>query len=379
MKKLVYILLFLIVSCYSSGNSEFIRMFIEKNSDVIKILRNNKTQIKLSIIDKNKGFNEYEYNVDANQYFYPASTVKLPIALFALEKLNEYKYLSIDTPFMLEDDTLKTTMRRELEKIFVLSDNQANNRLFEFLGQDYINQKFISKGMNESRIFHRLSTTNSSNLNGKRVDFFLNDSIISFQNKNIAPSKLNLKGVKKGIGYINQTGSLIKEPMNFSDKNFISINDLHKIIKILFFPDKFEKSERFNLTQLQKDVVFKYMSGYPKEFGYNEKEYPYFFNKFFIYGDEKLEFSNRFKIFNKVGLAYGFVVDNAYIVDTKNNIEFLLTAVIYSNSNQTMNDDEYDYEKISIPFLASLGRKIYDLELRRFKKMLPDLSLFKNI
>ena len=207
MKKLVYILLFLIVSCYSSGNLEFTRMFIENNSDIIKILRNNKTQIKLSIIDKNKGFNEYEYNVDANQYFYPASTVKLPIALFALEKLNEHKYLSVDTPFMLEDDTLKTTMRRELEKIFIISDNQANNRLFEFLGQDYINQKFISKGMNESRIFHRLSTTNSSNLNGKRVDFFLNDSIISFQNKNIAPSKLNLKGVKKGIGYWKPMGA----------------------------------------------------------------------------------------------------------------------------------------------------------------------------
>ena len=79
---------------------------------------------------------------------------------------------------MLEDDTLKTTMRRELEKIFVLSDNQANNRLFEFLGQDYINQKFISKGLNESRIFLRLSTKNSSNLIGKRVDFFLDDSII---------------------------------------------------------------------------------------------------------------------------------------------------------------------------------------------------------
>ena len=97
------------------------------------------------------------------------------------------------------------------------------------------------------------------------------------------------------------------------------------------------------------------------------------------YGDNKDEIPDNIKIFNKVGLAYGFVVDNAYIIDTKNNIEFLLTAVIYSNSNQTMNDDEYDYEKISIPFLASLGRKIYDLELRRFKKMLPDLSLFKNI
>ena len=107
MKKLVYILLFLIVSCYSSGNLEFTRMFIENNSDVIKILRNNKTQVKLTVIDKNKGFNEYEYNVDANQYFYPASTVKLPIALFALEKLNEHKYLSIDTQFMLEDERVQ--------------------------------------------------------------------------------------------------------------------------------------------------------------------------------------------------------------------------------------------------------------------------------
>ena len=359
MKKLFYILIFLIVSCYSSGNSEFTRKFIEKNSDVFKILRNNKTQIKLSIIDKNKRFNEYEYNVDANQYFYPASTVKLPIALFALEKLNEHEYLSIDTPFMLEDDTLKTTMRRELEKIFVLSDNQANNRLFEFLGQDYINQKFISKGMNESRIFHRLSTTNSSNLNGKRVDFFLIDSIISFQNKNIAPGKLNLKGVKKGVGYIDQTGNLIKKPLDFSEKNFISINDLHKMTKILFFPDKFEKFSRFNLTRKQKDLLFKYMSGYPKDFGYKEKEYPYFFNKFFIYGDNELAFTNSFKIYNKVGLAYGQLTDMAYIIN--DDISIILTATIDVNTNKIYNDDNYDYDLIGFPFLAQLSRGIFKI------------------
>ena len=357
MKKLVYILLFLIVSCYSSGNSEFTRMFIEKNSDVIKILRNNKTQIKLSIIDKNKGFNEYEYNVDANQYFYPASTVKLPIALFALEKLNEHKYLSIDTPFMLEDDTLKTTMRRELEKIFVLSDNQANNRLFEFLGQDYINQKFISKGMNESRIFHRLSTTNSSNLNGKRVDFFLNDSIISFQNKNIAPAKLNLKGIEKGGGYINQDGKLIKKPMDFSEKNFISIDDLHKIIKILFFPKNFEEIRRFDLTQEQKNLLLKFMSGYPKEFGYDNEKYPYFFNKFFIYGDKEIEFDENIEIYNKVGLAYGQLTDVAYIIN--DDVSIILTATIDVNTNKIYNDDNYDYDLIGFPFLAQLSRGIF--------------------
>ena len=44
-----------------------------------------------------------------------------------------------------------------------------------------------------------------------------------------------------------------------------------------------------------------------------------------------------------------------------------------------MNDDNYDYEKTSIPFLASLGRKIYDLELKRYKKVLPDFQIFKNL
>jgi len=248
-------------------------------------------------------------------------------------------------------------MRRELEKIFVLSDNQANNRLFEFLGQDYINQKFISKGMNESRIFHRLSTTNSSNLNGKRVDFFLNDSIISFQNKNIAPAKLNLKGIEKGGGYINQDGKLIKKPMDFSEKNFISIDDLHKIIKILFFPKNFEEIRRFDLTQEQKNLLLKFMSGYPKEFGYDNEKYPYFFNKFFIYGDKEIEFDENIEIYNKVGLAYGQLTDVAYIIN--DDVSIILTATIDVNTNKIYNDDNYDYDLIGFPFLAQLSRGIF--------------------
>ena len=100
--------------------------------------------------------------------------------------------------------------------------------------------------------------------------------------------------------------------------------------------------------------------------------------KFFLYGDTKDKIPDNIKIFNKVGLAYGFVIDNAYIIDIRNNVEFLLTAVIYSNPNETMNDDDYDYEKISIPFLAGLGRKVYELELKRYKKVFPDLQFFKN-
>ena len=121
MKKLILIILIL-GSCYnSSTNSKFIEEFISENPLLLESLKKNEIQVKLTVIDENEIFSEYEYNIDEKKYFYPASTVKLPIALLALEKLNENENISVDTPFMLEDDTLKTTIKKEIEKIFILS------------------------------------------------------------------------------------------------------------------------------------------------------------------------------------------------------------------------------------------------------------------
>ena len=356
MKNLILIFLILNLSCKSSNDSQFVSRFINNNPKLLYIIKNNDIQVKLTVIDSSENFHEYEYNIDSNKYFYPASSVKLPIALFALEKLNENKALSINTPFMLEDDTLKTTFKDELEKVFVLSDNQANNRFFEFTGQDYLNKKFRSKGFINSRIFHRLSTSNSSKLAGKRVDFFTNDSIISFQNNNKGPEKLELKGLKKGKGYINSTGKTINEEMDFSKKNYISITDLHKIMKILFFPEKFNKDERFNLTNEQRKIIFNYMSGYPKDFGYSAEDFPYYFNKFFIYGDKKIELDKNITIYNKVGFAYGQLSDVAYI--KRKNVSVIITATIDVNTNKIYNDDKYDYDSIGFPFLAEISREI---------------------
>jgi hypothetical protein len=55
-------------------------------------------------------------------------------------------------------------------------------------------------------------------------------------------------------------------------------------------------------------------------------------------------------------------------------VEFFLSAVIYCNSDGILNDDKYDYDKIGYPFMKQLGQIIYDYELKREKKILPDLS-----
>ena len=64
-------------------------------------------------------------------------------------------------------------------------------------------------------------------------------------------------------------------------------------------------------------------------------------------------------------MAYGFLIDNAYIHDELNDIKFFLTATIYVNENNTLNDDQYEYDEICFPFLARLGRAVYEYELKK--------------
>ena len=99
--------------------------------------------------------------------------------------------------------------------------------------------------------------------------------------------------------------------------------------------------------------------------------------KFLLFGSEKGELPKNMRIFNKVGDAYGQLTDVAYIVDFDKKVEFFLSAAIYCNNDGVLNDDKYDYETLGFPFLKNLGQIIYEHELKREKKILPDLESLK--
>ncbi|MAP99830.1 MAG: hypothetical protein CMC51_03365 [Flavobacteriaceae bacterium] len=354
---LIIILLFSF-SCISTKNP--IKIALNSKDKKIEKIKKNinefELQIKLTIIDSSNNFNDYSFRVNSKKYFYPASTVKLPIALFSIEKINEIDEINLNTSFKIKDDTLTTTIREEIEKIFVISSNQSSNRLFEFLGQDYINLKLKAKGFKRARIFHRLSTANSENLISKKINFFLEDSIITLQNKNLKPRNLKLKKLKKGKAHV-KNGVLINEPMDFSRKNYISITDLHEMIKILFFPKNFDKSKTFNISKKQLVFLKESMSKLPRDIGLDPKIYPDNYVKRFIYGDGKNILKNNIiSIYNKTGSAYGHLTETALI-----NLKYysvILTATINVNSNKIYNDNLYDYKEIGIPFFAELSREI---------------------
>ena len=109
------------------------------------------------------------------------------------------------------------------------------------------------------------------------------------------------------------------------------------------------------------------MQTLPREAGYDPKDYYDSYVKFLMYGDSKDVIPDYIKIHNKAGYAYGTLTDCAYVHDTKNKVEFLLTATILVNKDGIFNDNVYEYDSIGIPFLAALGKEVYNYGLQSKK------------
>ncbi|NQY07852.1 MAG: serine hydrolase [Flavobacteriaceae bacterium] len=370
-------LIFFITSCKKKVKEikpiSVLQEVAASTDSILNIPLSNPEKYKIQILfsrvyEKKDGsilFEKEDLGLNNSNYFYPASTVKLPIALLALEKIQKSSY-SYTTPFFVEGDSMTTTIKDEINKIFAVSDNEAFNRLFEYLGTDYINKQLQEKKLTPSRICHRLSVNNADDRVSKAV-IFTNDEDTLFNSGtqiNNQVQRLNLKNTEIGIAYYDDE-DLIEEPKNFNQKNYYSLVAMHKTLQKLFYPEAFSGEENFNLNNEHLDFIKQSMSDLPRTMGYDEVTYHDSYVKFFIYGDQKERIPEHIKIYNKVGMAYGFLIDNAYIHDELNDIKFFLTATIYVNENNTLNDDHYEYDEIGFPFLARLGRAVYEYELKK--------------
>jgi len=364
MRILLLLLIVLTVSCSQKNPLEKVLSSDNpKIKRVIDSLDKYEIQILFTEIIEKEGeisFKDYSFQVDDSTYFYPASSVKLPIAILALEKMNKNKLIDRNTILMVEGDSLKTTFANEIMKIFAVSDNEAYARLFEYLGQDYITEKLQERGIS-SRISHRFSGLNPSDLETKQLHFYDKENLI-FSSKKINNKDLEvlpLKKIIKGVGYIDGD-SLVNEPKDFSLKNYLSITALHTMMKQVQFLELFSEEKRFNLNEDDRIFLLEMMRILPREAKYNTVEYYDSYGKFFVFGDTKEPIPKHIKIYNKVGYAYGTLTDCAYIINEKTNKKYILTATIHVNKNKIFNDGVYEYDEIGIPFLAELGRQLID-------------------
>ena len=277
---------------------------------------------------------------------------------------------AFEKPIALTDSTKadgSLTVSHLIKKIFLVSDNDAYNYLFDFLGRDYINAQLNEKGLSQTQIQHKFlfeadntQTWSYVFLNGPD-SLYLQPSITS----EVTLSTNAKMGLLKGRGY-QSDGQLIKQPFDFSAKNRMSLADLEGVMKRVIFPEAFAEDQRFNLTEKDYSFLRFWMSRNTLEseepnYAADSTHYDSYV-KFFVYGDRPGQMNDTVRIYNKVGLAYGTLTDIAYIVDRFHAVEFLLSATILVNENQIFNDNTYEYDEKGIPFLGALGRAVLAFE-----------------
>ena len=353
----------------------------------------NEVQIIYTQVDRNKqnkpSFKTFSYNLNPTRYFYPASTVKLAGVIFALEKINELKIKGLtahskmltDSSFkgqtkVLKDETAQNgapSIAHYAKKILLTSDNDAFNRLFEFVGRAEMNAKLKKYGLTESRILNRLAIGDGgeASKHTNPISFYNGDQLIYKQKEQYDPLEypLTLTNLIVGKGYMDSNEKLINEPYSFENKNVFIMADQQAMMKRLMIPEAYAEKDRFKLTAEDYQLIYTYMSMLPTESDYpkyNAKEFWHTYAKMLYYGRDKSAIINRdLKIFNKYGDSYGFIIDNAYFLDKKNKVEFFLTAVVQSNEDGIYNDGKYEYTTVCYPFMKNIGQEIYNYELNR--------------
>ena len=344
-------------------------------------------------------FTNYFFHVDPQLYYYPASTVKLPLAALSLEKLNELHKQGINkfTPMQFDsayphqtkewnDSTAENylpSIANFIKKAFLISDNDAYNRMYQFVGQQTINEKLHEKGYVNTRITREfMGFTEDENRHTNPIRFIDNKGNTLYQQ----PMAYNTDSfqfpspVYVGKAYYNRNDSLVNEPMDFTKHNTIPLEDLQQILQSVLFPYSVPKQQRFNLDKDDYAFLHQYLSQYPSETNYPRYDTSEYYNsyvKFFFNDSDHHTMPLNIRVFNKVGWAYGFLTDASYVVDFANHIEYMLTATIYTNRDEILNDDKYEFESIGQPFLYQLGQTIYNYELHRKRTYSPDLKDFK--
>ena len=346
-------------------------------------------QLLLSVVRPGPNGPELErsgFRVDA-EYFYPASAIKTCGAVAAIQTARAVESrtgsaVGLDTPLrfhpLFDDEVLEErdetnldggtiTLRHELRKLFLVSDNRAYNRTYELVGHRELNRAMWDAGLDSVRLNHRLSEFRSveDQRRTPAVEWLVSADETELSPQRTSDLVLTNEGPGLLVGRARATDAgVVEEPFDFTHKNGISLVDLQDLNVLLLRPDlrvglDVDK-KGFELTDDERAFLRRAMSDLPRESEnpkYDPEDYPDSWGKWLLPGLERVAPRSSFTLCNKVGRAYGFSVENAYVEPRDGRPAFFLTAVLYTNANGVVNDGAYEYADAD-RFLAELGEAV---------------------
>lgn len=390
----------------SQTDSLLSNILTSANDSLINKIINHPDSFRVQIIytqinrdaNNHPSFHNYYFHFNPDLYFNPASTVKLPLALLSLEKLNKlpinglnkYTPMRFDSSYPGEKDLSidttaasgKPSIAHFIKRAFIISENDPYNRMYQFVGQQGINRSLHEKGYKDVRITRQfMGFTDEQNRHTNAIHFL--DSAgneIYYQPPGYNTDSFYFSHIiKLGKAHFDNHDSLVHGPFDFTGQNNLSLLDLQQMLQSVLFPSSVPKKQRFDLTDDDYKFLYQYLSQFPSETPDPRYDSSVFYNSYvkFFFRDSTHKMPSNVRVFNKVGWAYGFLTDVSYVADFEHKVEFMLAATVYVNSDDILNDSKYDYDTVGFPFMYRLGQTIYHYELNRKRNYLPDLSKFK--
>ncbi|WP_400193406.1 serine hydrolase [Hymenobacter sp. B81] len=340
---------------------------------------------------------QYSYRLDERAYFNPASLVKLPVAVLALEKLNRLRaqvpQLTRNTimatgaagrcqtvaPFAAPADSDRVaSVGNYIKRMLLVSDNQAYNRLYEFLGQEYLHQRLRQLDLPQVRITRRFAPCDTAaNRCTNPITFHDGAGTIIYKQ----PAACNQEVLRPPIGRVLKgrahqvVGKVVPRPYDFTTANYLPLQSVHDLLSAIVLPDNSTLSNKLGLAPTDYAFLRYYLGATPSESGFNLYAAPRYFaayKKYLYYGrSPQIAPQPNLRLYNIVGMSHGYLSDCAYFIDESAGVEFLLSAVVYVNSDGIINDGHYEYDTVGLPFLAHLGQAFYRYEQQRSRMAQP--------
>lgn len=383
---------------YEPSDSKWLeQVFRSKGSALFQQVLNQpekyRYQIIYSQINRNrKGIpflNTHYFHFNKANYLYPASLVKFPASLLALQKLQDLKPFRVnaETPIRFDSGWYCQTasgadwsqpsgwpsIDAYIKKMMLVSDNESYNRVYEFLGYDYIAKNLAVRGFKDMRLIQRFEfPCDTLSAYYTNPYCFLNKTDTLFRQP-LQEAQLRLMNpygdVYMGSKYYDALGNLYPFPRSFMFNNYIPADELHRMLISLYLPEAVPKALQWNVEENSLNRLKKYMGMWPRESVHPNYALADNYKKYLLMGTgAPLPDSSDVRIFNVVGKAFGVLADCAYIVDFKHNIEFCVTAFIYCNEGDILNSNRYEYDPVGLPFLTELGQILYNEEKMREKR-----------
>jgi hypothetical protein len=326
---------------------------------------------------------EQVFRVDA-EYAYPASAIKLIGAIAAVARMQDLARanpaIGLDTPLSFEPlfpgeeawrhypsnlDGASVTLRHEIRKLFLVSDNPAYNRCFDYAGRDELHRACEDAGLDGVRAVHRLSVARTEQQNRMSPRILWRDEAGEWRTlleereakRALAPNRAHRFEV--GVGWLRGSGEMVAEPMDFSTKNRAPLRDLQAALAMLVDPRLVDEgSKGFELSDEHRDFLLRTAMESPEDSAnprYEDKSIVAERFKFLLRGLKRHVDEHEIIYANKIGRAYGFSTENAFVAHPGRGVGFLFAATLYTNRDGILNDDKYEYAEVADPFFEELG------------------------